>query len=154
EQTYQCPQGQRLRREADAKARRSGPEYLQRQRYRCPPEHGTTCPLRQRCAKNPQAGRTISRSEYEEDVEALRLRMGSPEAKALYRLRRQTVELVNADWKTHRRLRRFSARGLARVRGQVGLLVLTHNLLTLLAQEKKVQPKEAVLVANPAEVAA
>jgi hypothetical protein len=51
------------------------------------------------------------------------------------------VELVNADWKEHRKLRRFSGRGLARVRGQVGLVVLTHNLLALLAEEKKPKTK-------------
>jgi hypothetical protein len=56
--------------------------------------------------------------------------MAGPQAKELYRLRRQTVELVNADWKEHRKLRRFSGRGLPRARVQVGLTVLTHNLLT------------------------
>ena len=70
--------------------------------------------------------------------------METPEAKELYRLRRQTVELVNADWKGHRRLRRFSGRGLARARCQVGLLVLAHNLLTLLAEEAKPRPEPTV----------
>jgi hypothetical protein len=48
-----------------------------------------------------------------------------------------TVELVNADWKEHRKLRRLSGRGLGRARCQVGLIVLTHNLLALLTEEKK-----------------
>jgi hypothetical protein len=54
--------------------------------------------------------------------------------------------LVNADWKEHRQLRRMSGRGLARARGQVGLIVLAHNLVTLLSEEAKV-PKAAA--ANP-----
>jgi hypothetical protein len=107
------------------------------QRFRCPPEHCTGCPLRQHCARKPEAGRTVSRSEYEPEVEALRERMAQPKAQALYRLRKQTVELVNADWKEHRRLRRFSGRGVRRVRCQVGLVVLAHNLVTLLAQHAK-----------------
>ncbi len=73
----------------------------------------------------------------------MRERMGSAEAKALYRLRSQSVELVNGDWKEHRKLRRFSGRGLARVRAQVGLVVLAHNLLILQAEEKKTQVKVA-----------
>jgi transposase len=137
EQTYVCPQGHRLVLEAQGKAKRSGPEHLVVRRYRCPPVHCAGCPLRAACAKHPEAGRTVTRSEYEEDIEALRQRMGGAEAKALYKQRRQTVELVNADWKEHRKLRRFSGRGLARVRCQVGLIVLAHNLLTLLTQEEK-----------------
>ena len=79
----------------------------------------------------------MTRQEHEELIEALRERMKTPEAKALYRQRGQNVELVNADWKEHRKLRRFSGRGLARVRCAVGLIVLGHNLVTLLADQKK-----------------
>ena len=93
----------------------------------------------------------MTRQEHEALIEALRARMATEEAKALYRLRSQSVELVNADWKEHRKLRRFSGRGLVRVRGEVGLLVLAHNLVTLLAEEKKVQANQAPAVAaNPA----
>jgi transposase len=149
-QTYQCPQGHRLQLESTGQTRRSGPERLEVQRYRCPPVHCVACPLRPQCAKNPQSGRTVSRSEYEPEVEALRQRMQSAEAKTLYKLRKQTVELVNADWKAHRQLRRFSGRGLARVRCQVGLLVLAHNLLTLLTEEKKKAASAAAV--NPTDI--
>ena len=65
-------------------------------------------------------------------------RMASAEAKALSQLRKQTVEWVNADWKAHRKLRRFSGRGLARVGAEVGLRVLAHNLLALPAPASKI----------------
>ena len=78
-------------------------------------------------------------------IEALRARMGTQESQALYRLRGRTVEWVNADWKEQRRLRRFCGRGLARARCQVGVLVLAHNLLTLLAQENKAEKSSAVM---------
>jgi hypothetical protein len=137
ERTYACPQGRRLAYEGASRQKRSGPEAVVLHRYRCPPEHCRACPLKERCTPTPEKGRTVSRGEHEGLIEALRARMGSDEAKALYRLRRQTVELVNADWKAHRGLRRFSGRGLVRVRCQVGVLVLAHNPLTLLAEEKK-----------------
>jgi len=145
EQTYECPQGRRLAYEGASRQKRSGPEAVVLHRYRCPPEHCRACPLKERCTPNPEQGRTVSRGEHEELIEALRARMGTAEAKARYRLRRQTVELVNADWKAHRGLRRFSGRGLVRVRCQVGVLVLAHNLLTLLAEEKKPRAEKAAV---------
>ena len=145
-QTYTCPQGHRLAYEGPSAQKRSGTEAVVLHRYRCPPGHCGACPRRQGCTPNPAAGRTISRGEHEGLIEALRARMQTDEAKALYRLRRQTVELVNADWKEHRRLRRFSGRGLARARCQVGLVVLAHNLLTLLDEEAKAKARAAPAV--------
>ena len=60
-------------------------------------------------------------------------KMQTPEAKAIYRKRGQTVELRFADAKAHRGLRRFSGRGLERVRIEVGLCVLAQNLLVVRA---------------------
>ena len=60
-------------------------------------------------------------------------KMQTPEAKAIYRKRGQTVELRFADAKARRGLRRFSGRGLERVRIEVGLCVLAHNLLVVRA---------------------
>ncbi len=137
ERTYVCPQGHRLELERVTRQRRSTPEGVALASYRCPPAHCGTCPLRERCTPNPARGRSISRGEHEGLVEALRARMETGAGKALYRLRGQTVELVNADWKEHRQLRRFSGRGLKRARIQVGLTVLAHNLITLLKEEKK-----------------
>jgi transposase len=151
EQTYVCPQGHRLALEATGRRRRVHSEDVAVRRYRCPPAHCAACPLRQACARSPGAGRTVSRGEHEEELEALRGRMAGGAAKALYKLRRQTVELVNADWKAHRRLRRFSGRGLERARCQVGLLVLAHNLLGLLAEERK---RSAAATASPGEATA
>jgi hypothetical protein len=55
--------------------------------------------------------------------------MSTDEAKALYKLRSRTVELNFADMKEHRGVRRFSCRGIRRVRNQVATTVLIHNLL-------------------------
>ena len=144
ERAYRCPRGHRLDYAGSSRQKRSGAEPVRLDTYRCPPEYCRGCPLQPRCTPRPDKGRTVSRSEHEDLIEALRRRMATPEAKALYRLRRQTVELVNADWKEHRQLRRFSGRGLARARGQVGVTVLAHNLLTLLAQEEKTEKSGTV----------
>ena len=54
------------------------------------------------------------------------------QAKAVYRLRGQTVELAFAEMKAHRSLRRLTGRGLQRAQAQVAAFVLGHNLLALL----------------------
>ena len=80
----------------------------------------------------------MKRSEHEGLVEQLQQRMQTEEAKQLYKQRGQSVELRFADSKEHRGLRQLSGRGLARAKIEVGLVVLAHNALGLLAarQEK------------------
>lgn len=68
-----------------------------------------------------------------EAVAAWRKRMGTDEAKALYKQRAATAETVNADAKTHRGLDRLSVRGLTPVLGSVALFVLTYDILRFLS---------------------
>lgn len=150
EQTYVCPQGHSLEFEESWKEKRVG-GGIQVWRYRCPAEHCQACPEQARCTRTPEKGRAVTRQEHEELIEALRSRMESEESKELYRLRGQNVELVNADWKEHRKLRRFSGRGLKRVRAEVGLNVLAQNLITVHTKQPESPPRIALpVIANPA----
>jgi transposase len=136
EQTYACPKGHRLTPQGqEARARADG-RSVEVTTYRCPKQHCQNCPLASRCTRGKN-GRTIKRSEHEELIEAHQAKMGTPEGKAIYRQRSQTIELRFADLKTHRKLRRFSGRGLKRVRIEVGPLVLSHNLLVVRAAEHR-----------------
>jgi transposase len=137
EEAYVCPQGYRLTYMSSGRNKRSGPGTVLLHFYRCSPTHCMSCPLASDCTPRPDLGRTVSRSEYEELVEALRERMKGVEAKELYRHRHRTVELLAADWKEHRKLRRFSGRGLVRVTCQIALMVLAQNLLNIKLQEQK-----------------
>src|SRR5262249_50247541 len=110
--------------------------------YRGDKQTCATCAGRAKCTPGKGA-RTISRSEHEEHIEALRQRMGSEEAKQLYKLRKQTVEVANADMKAHRQLRKVSGRGLKRVDAQVGLTVLAHDLVALDGLRRKRQARVA-----------
>jgi Transposase DDE domain len=140
EQKYVCPQGHRLELEESWQEKRAG-GTIKVWRYRYSPTHCQSCPLQKRCTSTPASGRAVTRQEHEELIEALRARMAQVESKALYRLRSQNVELVNADFKEHRKLRRFSGRGLLRVGCEVGLTVLAHNLLIVMNGNEK-QAKE------------
>jgi transposase len=141
--TYECPQGHLLDYQGRQVERRSGQERV-RLKYRCAAEHCCACPRQPDCTQNPQAGRLVTRHQHEEQIEALRTRMQTPAARALYRLRKQTVERGLADIKEHRGLRRFSGRGLKRTRIQLGLTVVAHNLPTLeQARTTKAEPAES-----------
>ena len=68
-----------------------------------------------------------------EAVIAWRQRMGTVEAKELYKQRAATIETVNADAKTHRALDRFVVRGLPGVLGCALLFALSYDILRLIA---------------------
>jgi hypothetical protein len=96
-------------------------------------EHGTTvyAPL-----PKPRKGDTrdphVPRDDDSEAVAAWRLRMGTDEAKRIYKQRGATAETVNADAKAHRGLDRLRVRGRDRVLGSACLFALTYNILRVL----------------------
>ncbi len=65
-------------------------------------------------------------------VAAWRVRMGTPEAKGIYRQRAATAELVNAQAR-NRGLRQLPVRGLARARAVLLWFALAHNLVRTVA---------------------
>jgi transposase len=127
EQTYVCPRGHRLKRIGQEVRDRAEGRPVEIAIYRCPKEHCQSCPLARRCTRGAN-GRTIKRNGHEDLIVAHRAKMATAEAKAIYRQRGRTIELRFADAKAHRGLRRFSSRGLRRVRIEAGLMVLAHNL--------------------------
>jgi transposase len=136
EQTYCCPEGHRFARGRTTSLERSNDRAVLQTMYRCDPEHCLACPRRGECTPAPEKGRSVSRLEHEDLVEELRVRMETAEAKALYKLRRQTIELRYADLKEHRQLRRFHGYGLKHAQAEVGAMVLAYNLLILLKHQK------------------
>lgn len=131
ENTYLCPQGRLLVPGRKIYLEKSNERSSLQTTYRCPPGHCMKCPRRQDCTPVPEKGRTISRLEYEDLLEMLRTRMETQEAKILYKLRRQTIELRYADLKEHRKLRRFHGYGMRHARAEIGTSVLAYNLLIL-----------------------
>ena len=73
------------------------------------------------------------RADDSEAVAAWRTRMGTDEAKAIYKERAATAETVNADGKTHRGLDALVVRGTTKVLATVGLFALTYDILRYIA---------------------
>jgi hypothetical protein len=139
---YECPAGHLLKRVSCHTRRCSGRREVVEWQYRGEAKTCQACPLRKQCTTSQKGGRSVLRNEHEELIQAPRAWMETAEAKAVYRLRGQTIEIVFADVKEHRGLRRFSGHGLVRVRTEFALEVLLHNLLVLhqfLSQRRNVE---------------
>ena len=63
--------------------------------------------------------------------EQMRAKLQTPRGRAVYGLRKGVVEPVFGQIKGARGFRRFSLRGLEKVKGEWGLVCLTHNLLKI-----------------------
>ena len=134
---YVCPEGNELSYSHKSNRLRANGESIPIDIYQASPLDCTECPLQARCTKVPNKGRTVRRDPYQEEIERLKTRMKTEEAKSLYKQRGQTIERVFADFKEHRNLRRFRGRGLSRARTQLGLTVLGHNLRIIAKLRKK-----------------
>lgn len=89
-------------------------------------------------AKKDEQGNEIAQDKHQpkaDDSEAVakwRSRMATDAAKALYKDRAATAECVNAQAR-NRGLLRMPVRGLGKARSVVGLFVLAHNLMRMVA---------------------
>ena len=141
-EVYVCPKGNVLSYSHKNTRQRANGETIPFDVYQASPLDCTECPLQARCTTVPEKGRTVRRDRHQEEIDRLKTRMQTDEAKSLYKHRGQTIERVFADFKEHRNLRRFRGRGLSRARTQLGLTVLGHNLRTL-AKLRKIKKRKA-----------
>lgn len=72
------------------------------------------------------------RQDDSEAVAAWRQRMGTEQAKEIYKQRAATAETVNADAKQHRGLDSLAVRGLDKALGAASLFALTYDILRLI----------------------
>jgi transposase len=92
------------------------------------PGNGTTVYAPVQKPKTDDRDAHLPRPGDSETIAAWRVRMGTDEAKAIYKERASTAECVNAIAR-NRGLRQFLVRGLKKVRAVVLLYALAHNLM-------------------------
>lgn len=108
--------------------------------YKSDPRICANCSMRSRCTESQAMQKVVTRhiwSEYLEMAEDVR---HTPEGKALYSMRGQTIERVFADAKEKHFMRYTHLRGLAKVKMQVMLTFACMNLKKL-AKWKKLSPQ-------------
>jgi len=123
----ECPQGRRL----SYKTTRELPGERVAHTWVARAEDCRGCAARELCC--PQAslvkiGRTVSVGIAHPAVEAFDQKMASEQAQEIYKKRAPLVEFPNAWIKEKLKLRRFSCRGLAKVRCEAIWAALTYNL--------------------------
>lgn len=122
---YICPQGELLPREGTRKPTTDRPYPITI--YRC---HNDSCPVRDQCTAG-QEGRSIRRTPFEEAITRQQHKNEQPASQILLSLRKEIIEHVFGCIKGNDGFRRFSVRGLAKVRAQWALLCTVFNLRKL-----------------------
>lgn len=119
---YQCPAGHWL---IPGTAYQDTATGQRVRKYRTPQCRG--CELRARCTQSA-TGRAIVRFEGEEIKEIMEEVMAQPRARALYRMRREIVERVFAEFGWRQGLKRFRRKGRSGSGLEFGLHCIAYNL--------------------------
>jgi hypothetical protein len=122
---YICPQGELLPRVGTRKPTTDRPYPTTI--YRC---HNESCPVRDQCTAG-QGGRSIRRTPFEEAIARQQHKNEQPASQILLNLRKEIIEHVFGCIKGNDGFRRFSVRGLAKVRAQWALICTVFNLRKL-----------------------
>jgi hypothetical protein len=117
-----CPEGQALTFQG-SKNRRGTPVRV----YRC---RCKDCPVRSLCTKD-RKGRTIEIADHHEQVVAMRAKLATTEGKARYAQRARIIEPRFAEVKGRQGFRRWTVRGLEKVKAQWHWICATANLQIL-----------------------
>lgn len=129
--TYHCPMGEALHPCRSGK-NKEGVPYTE---YQCTACVG--CPLFAECIKGKTTSRSIKRDAHEPLREAADKRLATPEGKELYKQRSPGIEGVFGVIKANMGIRRFSVRGLDKVRTEWDWVCTAYNLNKLLAMEAR-----------------
>lgn len=118
--SYICPCGQTLR---YSTTNRNG--YRE---YRSNPSICKCCPSLLLCTRSRNHQKVLTRHVWEDDKEAIAANRLTPEGKALYKRRKETIERSFADAKELHGYRYARFRGLLRVTAQCLFTAMTQNL--------------------------
>ncbi len=124
---YRCPQGALLRRMNGGKRDVTGKWQV---RYATRRSDCRACPLREGCLTQKSHRRTVERWEHEATIERHRVRMAT--GVAMMDRRKALAEHPFGTLKCRAGYRHFLVRGFAKVRGELGLMVLCYNFTRVL----------------------
>lgn len=114
--SYICPEGKILHFVSSTEEKRN---------YQC--KECPKCPVKQECTKKAKY-KKLSRGKHEHLIEKNRDRLRSDEGRKEYQKRMHTVEPVFGNIKFNLGYRQFLVRGIAKVKGEFGLICIAHNL--------------------------
>lgn len=124
---YWCPEGKKLSYAHSSSEQRRGRRRVRR-RFKASEEDCAACPLIDLCLQGNARRRTINREQHESHREAHAAKMSTDEAQSKYSRRRHPGERPFAVIKHQFNARRFSLRGLAKVKQEWLWLSSAFNL--------------------------
>jgi hypothetical protein len=86
------------------------------------------CRVQKECTKSRTGVRRIKVFPYETERNAMLVKMDTAEAKAIYKVRQQTVEPVFGDIKGNKGMTEFLTRGIKSVRSELNLVCMARNI--------------------------
>lgn len=117
---YGCPAGEQL---VYKMTNREGYRHYQSDARIC-----VSCEYLERCTKNAKSVKTVTRHVWEESKERINQHRLTPEGKAIYKRRKETVERSFADAKQLHGYRYARYRGLNKVQGQCLMAAAAQNI--------------------------
>lgn len=119
-----CPAGKILRHSGTEKEPGRTSHVYEAKSFEC-----FSCPMKGKCCpKNQSQGRSVRRAELDPTVKSWIEKMGTEEAKAIYRQRSQVAEFPNAWIKAKYCLRQFRLRGIRKTGIELLWACLTYNV--------------------------
>jgi transposase len=123
-----CPAGVRLSYQG-----KTSSELIVIHKYQARPQDCAACAHKiDCCPKNEKTGRSVQRSEYQQEMQQFHQRMGSEETQQIYRQRSEVAETPHLWIKAKFGLRSFHVRGLVKVGQEALWAALTYNIAVLL----------------------
>jgi len=127
---YYCPMGRLLSPYRKIKRRDTDGSQVKVVEYRC--SHCGDCPLAGQCLSGKAKVRSVGRDEYQPLRDELARRMSSDEAGQIYARRAPVVEGTFGTIKSALGIRRFSRRGMGKVRADWQWICAAFNLMKLM----------------------
>lgn len=142
---YYCPQGHEMPLEKTKPDERNG-ERITLRVYRC--AHCAGCPLAKACLDaKAQHGRTITRDPYDGARERMAAKMAMEASRQIYNQRPHMAETTFAILKSVMNVRRFSLRGLEKVKTEWTWAATAFNLRKLVCELGRMRAEFAELIA-------
>lgn len=126
--TYTCPNSKRLRytNKREEKHKRTGFRY-QTKIYQA--EDCSACSMREACTKSKERNRTIAvNTQLDAYKKLARLNLNGAKGIDLRRRRGQEIESCFGDLKHNMAFRRFHLRGLKKVKTEITVMAMAHNI--------------------------
>ncbi len=120
-----CPKKQKLKLHGSYFHKKSKQHRNLYQCKECP-----KCPHQKECCKSANY-RTIIALPHEKLTQQIKNKLKTPEGKAVYKLRKQTVETAFGDIKHNKKFREFLSRGIKNVKTEWNFACIAHNLVRI-----------------------